>query len=109
MGSPIFEAHHEDVADRATLKLVGELDIETVPILAESLAAIAPTASLVIDLSELAFMDSSGLSALLRAWKEADAAGRAFSLVGVTDPVRRLLKVTGTEFLAAADARTSVA
>ena len=110
MGSPAFEARVEDIAGHVTIRLIGELDIDTVPILSDCIDAIAPgVGSTVFELSELTFMDSSGLSTLLRRWKETKVAGGSFVISGVTAPIRRLLSVTGTEFLLGEEATVTVA
>ncbi len=76
----------------------GELDMGTLPGWQEQLdlAERADTAVLV-DLSDVEFMDSRGLAALLRAREQIVTARRRFGLV--CDPegaVQRLLAVTGT-------------
>ena len=48
-----------------------------------------------IDLSQVTFMDSSGLRVLLTAHRRAEEAGRGFALVKGGDTVSRLLEVTG--------------
>ena len=50
---------------------------------------------LVIDLSKVTFMDSSGLRVLLTTHRRAEEAGRSFALVKGGDTVNRLLEVTG--------------
>lgn len=50
---------------------------------------------LVVDLRGLAFMDSSGLGALIAAWKGARARNGALHLVCDRDVVLRMLRVTG--------------
>lgn len=110
MGSSTFEAGLEMAEGGVVVRLIGELDIDTVPILKESLGAIDPeVTSIVVDMRELAFMDSSGLSALLQSWKETRVEGRRFCLAGVNDGIQRLLKITGTEFLLSTDGEMSVA
>jgi anti-sigma B factor antagonist len=52
------------LADGVGLKLIGEVDLATAPQLREALAAFGPS-EVVLDLSELTFMDSSGLGVLL--------------------------------------------
>ena len=58
-------------------------------------------ASLMIDLSDVAFMDSSGINGLIRVKKACDAAGGQLSLSRPQPRVRDVLRLTGlTEFLA---------
>jgi anti-sigma B factor antagonist len=60
----------------------GELDIATAPQLEETLERAAATPSpLVIDLTATSFCDSTGMTALLRAYKRADAAQTGLIIV----------------------------
>jgi anti-anti-sigma factor len=92
---PLVVLRSEIESGRVGLRLIGELDLNTVAVLE---AALAPTRSepppSVIDLSELRFLDLAGLRALLRAVED-DAAGLA-RLVGATGIVRRLIALAHT-------------
>ena len=86
-------------AERETkvVALEGEIDLATVPE-AERLITEAEAGNpgrLVIDLSQVTFMDSSGLRVLLTAHRRAEEDGRSFALVKGSDTVNRLLEVTG--------------
>ena len=73
----------------------GEIDASTQPLLAGALREAlhdAPTADVVLDLSDVAFIDSSGLHALLHARTRH---GERFRLGGVSTVVARLLELTG--------------
>lgn len=52
---------------------------------------------LVLDLSRLTFIDSSGLAALVVTWKLAEAAGGTLRLAGASDQVARKLRTTGLD------------
>lgn len=77
--------------------LVGELDHDTAPALAQAADAFAHAGvpKLVVDCSRLGFCDSSGLNALLKArqWM-ADGGGRFF-LAAPSRQLQRLLDLTG--------------
>jgi len=80
------------------LRISGELDISSVPgVEADLTTAIERDgASLVLDLSELRFMDSSGIAMLLRA---ADKTGPVV-IRGASRTVAHIIEVTGlTEIL----------
>jgi len=79
------------------LLLAGELDIASAPILEARIASLCEngTTRIVLDLSELTFMDSTGLRALLAADKLCAAKGQTFALSGATAPVQRLFELTG--------------
>lgn len=89
----------EDVgsASAQTLALSGELDIASAPMLEAAFAARCETGRnvMVLDLSQLTFMDSTGLRALIAANELCAQHGRELSLTGATGPVRRLLELTG--------------
>lgn len=90
-----FETRAEE--DVRILKLAGELDLAASPSLEEELdRALSSEASLVlVDLRELDFMDSTGLSVLVRAHQTAEQNGRRFVLVNGSHQVQRLLSLTG--------------
>lgn len=79
------------------LTLGGELDLAASPALEEELDnALGSDAALVlVDLRELDFMDSTGLSALVRAHHRAEQNGQRFVLVNGSHQVQRLLSLTG--------------
>jgi anti-anti-sigma factor len=91
--APLVVVRSEAESGRVGLRLIGELDLNTVALLEAELAGSreqAPPA--VIDLSELRFLDLIGLRALMRAMQtEGPAATR---LVGATGIVRRLIDLT---------------
>lgn len=78
------------------LVLTGELDAASAPALRERMAEVATRGHgpLVIDLSTLEFIDSTGLSVLLNAKRRLTRRGRGFALVCPPGHVRRILEVT---------------
>lgn len=84
---------------RATvLAISGELDLASSPALESELdrAFNAGDGSMVIlDLRELEFMDSTGLSVLVKANQRSQEAGRRFGLINGGRQVQRLLSLTG--------------
>jgi anti-anti-sigma factor len=82
---------------RTVLTVFGEIDVASVDELERELAAaqkLEPR-ELVIDLDGLSFMDSTGLYALLRAYRNAKANGYSLLLRRVPDHAMRLLRLTG--------------
>ncbi len=79
------------------LALSGELDLLTAPELEAALSEAQgePHELLAIDLSQLTFMDSSGLAVLVGAKESADASGRRVVLRRPGPQVRRLLALVG--------------
>ena len=82
----------EEPGGRVVLHISGELDLVSEPLLAAALAE-AQGRPVRIDLSELAFMDSTGLRALLSAARESGDLQLSGPLQA---PVRRLLELTQT-------------
>lgn len=79
-----------------TVALSGEFDLATSETLSEAAASLlAEGSTLVFDLGDLEFMDSTGLRFLGRLKKEADAEGSRFLLSRISQPVRRILHVAG--------------
>ena len=92
------------------IAVAGALDVHTAielrPAVMRTAEALDAGRELVLDLAELDFIDSSGLSVLIAAHKRCVARGARMRLVNAPAFVRRLLAVTGlkTIFLAAGDA-----
>jgi anti-anti-sigma factor len=92
--------------------LSGELDMATAPQLADALSEIPHgCAAVIVDLSDLEFMDSTGLQTILSAHARlADADCRLVLIAGCRQ-VQQLFEITGTdhqlEFVNAPDALTS--
>ncbi|MFF9066660.1 STAS domain-containing protein [Streptomyces sp. NPDC014891] len=84
-------------AGTAVLSLGGELDMETAPLLEGSLGEQLRDgrAHVVLDLTGLEFMDSSGLNVLIRAVHKARGVGGDVYLAAPTSAVRRILEITG--------------
>jgi anti-sigma B factor antagonist len=81
----------------ATVVLEGELDIATAPVLDATLADVERngTATLLLDLAQVRFIDSTGLRSLLSARQRAEAAGRKLRLANLPVDVERVFDVTG--------------
>jgi anti-anti-sigma factor len=83
------------------VSLSGELDVAAAPELREVLAEITEKdRDLLIDLQDLTFLDSTGISVLVLACKRIRSQGGAFSLAGMSGRVRRVLELMSLlEFL----------
>ena len=94
---PDFAA--EMIVDRgaATLHVVGELDLDTAPTLEHALASIEnqDVATVVIDLSGLAFIDASGLHLLVKALKRQRESGGEVVLRSPRPHTVRVLEMVG--------------
>ena len=86
--------------NRTALVVVsGELDVASGPMLEQELAKAEASDPqlLILDLRDLEFIDSTGLSILIKAHQQAEASGRRFAVVRGRSQVQRLLGLTGLE------------
>jgi anti-sigma B factor antagonist len=81
----------------AVVRVTGELDAYTSPQLTDICRALVDddVRELRVDLGGATFIDSSGLRALLLGHRQARDAGGALRVVDASEPVRRLLEITG--------------
>lgn len=86
-----------DDAGGVVLALAGELDVTTAPQLEQALGELdsEPYDRVILDLSELSFVDSAGVSVLIKAKKEAEANGRDVVLQRPTAQVHRVFAIVG--------------
>ncbi|MER7951528.1 STAS domain-containing protein [Streptomyces sp. NPDC096079] len=77
------------------LGLGGELDHDTVAPLRRALEDCARARRVVVDCSDLAFCDSTGLNELLRARVRLRETGGTLDLAGLRPPVSRMFEITG--------------
>ncbi|MEU4204772.1 STAS domain-containing protein [Streptomyces sp. NPDC045470] len=83
----------------AIVTVAGELDHHTADLLRESLERCVADgfARLVVDCSQLEFMDSTGLNVLLGARLKAEAGGGGVHLAGMQPVVARVFEITGAD------------
>jgi anti-anti-sigma factor len=100
-----FEASAAQLEDGIrVIEVRGELDLSTASELEGPLEeAISPgDASVLIDLSECEFIDSTGIALIVRAWQRLDRTangdgGGRVVICSCNDQVRRVLEITGLE------------
>jgi anti-sigma B factor antagonist len=96
VSSPGLSLRTRADGDRHTLAIAGELDLATAPELAARAEQIcAEGRELVFDLSELAFIDSTGLLAILKTRELCAQRGCGFFLTPGPPAVQRLFELTG--------------
>ena len=90
----------------ALVAVSGELDMATTPALVDRLTHLERTdlESILLDLREVTFLDSSAIHAFVTAHDYARQNGHRFILVGASASARRLFELTGTERLLGARA-----
>ena len=85
----------EEQADRTVLTVTGEIDVQTSVELRTQVDDLDVShGTLVLDLSAVGFVDSSGLGALLGIKKQQERAGGRLVLAGLSSPVRRIISIT---------------
>lgn len=92
----ILEVRTEDRNGLVHVALVGELDLSSVAKVQEELRRVeaAAPATLVVDLSKLTFLDSTGLRCIVTADERARSEGRRIVIVRGPDPVQRVFSIT---------------
>jgi anti-sigma B factor antagonist len=85
----------------ARVRLAGEFDLTSREYFERALSAAESHAhtAVVLDLDNLVFMDSTGLSAILTALKRAEDMGRTLRVHGARDEIRRILAISGLHWL----------
>lgn len=97
-----FEAKAGDLENGVrTISVRGELDLSTAPELEGPLdrALDSDEGSVLIDLTQCEFIDSTGIALIVRAWQRLQNGdhGRSLVLCSQNDQVRRVLEITGLE------------
>ncbi|HEX2047373.1 MAG TPA: STAS domain-containing protein [Acidimicrobiales bacterium] len=79
------------------VRLLGELDMSTASQLSDELVRLASAGASVVtvDLSDLAFIDSTGLSVLITGLKQLRQQGGDLALRSPTPGTRKVLEITG--------------
>jgi anti-sigma B factor antagonist len=97
VSEPEFEVTVSENPGVPVLAVRGEIDVASAPEFHASLSDLIGKGSevVVVDLSGVSFIDSSGLGALVGAEKEMRAAGHELRLVVTQPQITRLLDLTG--------------
>lgn len=91
------------------VQLAGELDLSTVAVFVDAIDDVLEDRprSVELDLSDLTFIDSSGVGAYVTAFRRARAQGTNLSLGARSSLVQRVLELSGVEEALAAEAASS--
>lgn len=97
MAEPPLQIEETIVDSEAVLRLHGDLDPHTAPFLADAVKGRieAGDRTVVLDLSDVSFIDSSGLRAMLTAHRELSERDGELRLRNPSQTTMRLLEVTG--------------
>jgi anti-sigma B factor antagonist len=84
-----------------TIALSGDLDLATAPILSKKLALFErnEVSTIILDLQDLTFIDSTGMQAFLEARNRAMSNGRRLIVRGASPTAQRHIKIVGLQFL----------
>lgn len=96
----MFEVSISAHAGRVVVGVSGDVDMLTAGRLRESLAEAVRTAGagpVIVDLSQVPFLDSSGIRALLDGYNTAMVAGGTLTVRGAHGTVARVLEVVGVD------------
>jgi anti-anti-sigma factor len=84
--------------DAQVIELVGELDLSTIPMVETRLMRTLRThEALVLDLSRVVFIDSTGIALLIRAHRVADPGGKLRTVISRDSQVERVLSISGVD------------
>ena len=98
---PPFGARSQERDGVVTVALSGNLDMATVRILRGTLAPFEANgvSTIILDLQDLTFIDSTGLHAFLEARNRATSNGQRLLVRGASPRARRLIEIVDLQFL----------
>jgi anti-anti-sigma factor len=97
---PELRLDTEETATETIFRCIGRITSATAAQLQSTVRkAISEKKSTVLDLSQVTFMDSSGLGALVRLYVSAKTSGREMKLVSLSPRVKELLHLTSLDKL----------
>ncbi len=87
------------IGERSVLDVVGEVDVYSAPNLRERLCELLSAAepSLIVDLSEVSFLDSTGIGTLVAGLNRAVQFGGTLTLVCDHERILKLFRITGLD------------
>jgi anti-sigma B factor antagonist len=85
--------------DMAVIRLQGELDLASAPQVEEQMGReeVRSAATVVLDLREVEFIDSTGLRVVFASCSHARERGQEFAVTRGSDQVQRLMDITGVD------------
>jgi anti-anti-sigma factor len=90
-----LDAEERCVAGRRTLRLVGAVDVASAAEVESLVASLAVDAEeVVMDLSEVSFLDTAGLRTMVSCQRRCRAAGCSFRVISRSVAVERVLEIT---------------
>jgi anti-sigma B factor antagonist len=95
MGAATFSMEVEEAT--VVIAVTGELDLSNAAELGRQIAGAPRRSGMVVDLSELRYVDSSGLSELLRAHLALEESGSRLAIVAPSEILRRTFHIRGVD------------
>jgi anti-sigma B factor antagonist len=92
-----------DREGEVVIAVAGEVEMTTAPQLADCILEHART-NVVVDLAEVTFLDSTGITALVRGYNELRKNGYTLRTTGERDVILRVLEISGLDGLFHGDA-----
>ncbi|HEU4540271.1 MAG TPA: STAS domain-containing protein [Jiangellaceae bacterium] len=89
-----LEIQAQDLRGCVIVRPVGEVDLSNASTLEARLCALIERGHMVVDLSQVTFLDSTGLSVMIVVHRRGRALGHTLRLSGAQDPVRRVFEIT---------------
>lgn len=85
--------------DHTVVSVAGELDVFTAPRLEEKLSELVADGQvqLIVDLSDVSFMDSTGLGVMVKALKWVQDKGGTLQVVAAEERIVKVFKITGLD------------
>jgi anti-sigma B factor antagonist len=82
--------------DRTVIEVKGEIDVYTAPVLREELTSLIDSehTTIVVDLTQVSFMDSTGLGVLVGALKKVRTLGGDLALVIDQEKILKVFRIT---------------
>ncbi|MEH6941946.1 anti-sigma factor antagonist [Bacillus sp. JJ722] len=92
-----FKIDVKEMDQHVEVFITGEIDAFTAPKLKETLVPLAERyqVDIIVNLSEVSYMDSTGLGLFVGIFKQVRANKGEFSLVGLSERLKRLFDITG--------------
>lgn len=91
-----LETAVRDISGISVLDVAGEIDLYTVPMFKSALMKSIEDGhyNILINMSRVSYMDSSGFGTLLGVTKKVRPSGGSVNLVGCNDAIQRMLRIT---------------
>jgi anti-sigma B factor antagonist len=94
--TPLFDLRVRRADSLTWVELLGELDLSGQDRFAAAVDTVQ-SGRLVLDLSGLTFIDSTGIRMILRTWQRSHEDGFVLEIVGGRDQVERVFRITGLD------------